>query len=208
MTDVVNHPVHYSTGRFTCECIAITLHMTFCAGNAVKYIWRHREKNGVEDLRKAVVYLRWALEDHRFSVLPGTEKIVSELIHDHVAGPLRELPNEPAVYRALELIAVCDDYESALLLVEQAIAEYECAPIVLPADQFDQLMAEADQADIATKLAEAAVKPREFRTYGKPAQFGEPGTYLINGGDQECSGNSGIPCDTESGNFPNIAEAS
>ncbi len=78
--------------------------------------------------------------------------------------------------------------------------------VTLPADQFDQLMAEADQTDIATKLAEAAVKPREFRTYGKPAQFGEPGTYLINS-DQECSGNSGIPGDTESGNFPNIEVA-
>ncbi|WP_083885202.1 DUF3310 domain-containing protein [Nocardia thailandica] len=189
MTDVVNHPAHYTQSRFTCECIAITRHMTFCAGNAFKYIWRHREKNGVEDLRKAAVYLKWALEDRRISVLPDAAWIVSELIEDHVAGPLRALPNAPAVYQALELIAVSDDYESALLLVEQAIAEYECAPIVLPADQFDKLMAEGDQADPAPKLAEAAVKPRAFRR-----------------SDLECSGNSPIPRDTESGNFPNIGE--
>lgn len=207
MTDVVNHPVHYSTGRFTCECIAITRHMTFTAGNAFKYVWRHQEKNGVEDLRKAAVYLRWALEDRRFSVLPGTEKIVSELIQDHVAGPLRELPNEPAVYRALELIAVCDDYESALLLVEQAIAEYECAPIMLPADQFDQLMAEADQADEAPKPAFGTMKRAACECL-------VPEHMLYVNGRAECyrwpvcSGNSGVPCGTESGNFPNIAEAS
>ncbi|MFD3594366.1 DUF3310 domain-containing protein [Nocardia sp. NPDC058640] len=125
MTDVVNHPAHYSTGRFTCECIAITRHLTFCAGNAVKYVWRHQEKNGVEDLRKAAVYLRWADEDRRVSVHAGDEWMVNQLVEYHVTGPLRELPNAPEVYQALKLIAVDDDYVGALLLVEQAIAEFD-----------------------------------------------------------------------------------
>ena len=30
----------------------------FCAGNVIKYVSRYRTKNGVEDLRKAAVYLR------------------------------------------------------------------------------------------------------------------------------------------------------
>ncbi len=59
MTDLVNHPPHYSASRFGCDCIAITRHMTFDAGNAFKYIWRHADKGTpVQDLRKAVWYLR------------------------------------------------------------------------------------------------------------------------------------------------------
>ena len=62
--DVVNHPKHYTTGFETkpVECIDITQHMSFCAGNAFKYIWRAGQKTigsegAVEDLRKARWYL-------------------------------------------------------------------------------------------------------------------------------------------------------
>ena len=29
----------------------------FCAGNAIKYLWRHKYKNGKEDLDKAAWYI-------------------------------------------------------------------------------------------------------------------------------------------------------
>jgi hypothetical protein len=65
--DNVNHPSHYTQGGI--ECIkAIEASMTpegfqdYCKGNVLKYIWRWREKNGVEDLRKASVYLYWMIE--------------------------------------------------------------------------------------------------------------------------------------------------
>jgi len=214
MTDVVNHPGHYSKGRFTCECITISRHLTFTAGNAVKYIWRHREKNGVEDLRKAAVYLRWAIEDREMAWIYGHSAVVRELVVAHVATPLG-VGQLPAVYQALLAIGMNSDFREALSLVEQAIAEYECAPIVLPAEQFDQLMAEADQADDAPKLAEAAVKPRTFGMM-KRAACGclVPEHLLYTNGRAECyrwpvcSGNSGIPCGAESGNFPNIGEVS
>ena len=38
--DVVNSPSHYTSHPSGVECIAITEHMSFCLGNAVKYIWR------------------------------------------------------------------------------------------------------------------------------------------------------------------------
>ena len=41
------------------ECIDVTRHMSFNIGNAVKYLWRFQDKNGIEDLKKA----RWYLED-------------------------------------------------------------------------------------------------------------------------------------------------
>lgn len=61
--DVVNHPSHYTTGFETksVECIDITRHMSFCTGNAFKYVWRAGLKGGdkkeLEDLKKAKWYL-------------------------------------------------------------------------------------------------------------------------------------------------------
>ena len=64
--DTVQHPSHYTHGGI--ECIeAIRASMTadgfcdYCKGNIIKYIWRWRDKGGVEDLRKASVYLDWLI---------------------------------------------------------------------------------------------------------------------------------------------------
>ena len=64
--DTVQHPSHYTQGGV--ECIeAIRASMTadgfcdYCKGNIIKYIWRWRDKGGVEDLRKASVYLNWLI---------------------------------------------------------------------------------------------------------------------------------------------------
>ncbi len=69
--DVVNKPKHYNQGDI--ECIdaieAMLTHEEFVGylrGNSLKYRWRFRYKNGVEDLRKAEWYekrLLKALED-------------------------------------------------------------------------------------------------------------------------------------------------
>ena len=56
--DNVNHPSHYTQGGI--ECIdaikAATVGLTgieaVCTGNAVKYMWRWKFKNGAEDIRK------------------------------------------------------------------------------------------------------------------------------------------------------------
>lgn len=63
-TDPVNHPKHYTSSPSGVECIDIVEHMTFCAGNAVKYVWRAGLKtNGdpvaarIEDLKKGRWYL-------------------------------------------------------------------------------------------------------------------------------------------------------
>jgi hypothetical protein len=61
--DNVNHPQHYTTGKV--ECIdaleAATSELkgieAVCTANAIKYLWRWKLKNGVEDLKKARWYL-------------------------------------------------------------------------------------------------------------------------------------------------------
>lgn len=63
MSDNINHPAHYTQGDI--ECIdaieVVTCNMVgieaFCTGNVIKYMWRWKDKNGVDDLRKASWYL-------------------------------------------------------------------------------------------------------------------------------------------------------
>ena len=58
--DNVSHPAHYTSHPSGVECIQVTEHMTFCLGNAIKYIWRAglKSESAVEDLQKAVWYLQ------------------------------------------------------------------------------------------------------------------------------------------------------
>lgn len=61
--DPVNHPQHYCSHPSGIECIAVTEHMSFCIGNAVKYLWRADAKGApLEDLRKSVWYIQREIE--------------------------------------------------------------------------------------------------------------------------------------------------
>ena len=53
--DPVSNPSHYTNAPF--ECFDLTREYPFAGGNAIKYVFRHRAKNGVEDLKKAAWYL-------------------------------------------------------------------------------------------------------------------------------------------------------
>lgn len=65
----INHPMHYTQGKI--ECIdAIAAAVTglsgieaVLVGNIIKYVWRYRHKNGVEDLKKAQWYLDRLVEE-------------------------------------------------------------------------------------------------------------------------------------------------
>ena len=61
-SEAVNHPKHYNTHPSGVECIQITEHMSFNLGNVIKYLWRYEGKNGVEDLNKAMWYLKREIE--------------------------------------------------------------------------------------------------------------------------------------------------
>lgn len=55
--DMVNHPPHYTNHPSGIECLQVTRLCGFSLGNAIKYVWRYEDKNGVEDLKKARFYL-------------------------------------------------------------------------------------------------------------------------------------------------------
>lgn len=69
MSDMVNHPEHYNQGGI--ECIdaikAATVGKTgiqaFCVGNAIKYLWRFEEKNGLQDVEKAKCYIERLVQE-------------------------------------------------------------------------------------------------------------------------------------------------
>ena len=67
MADMVNHPTHYETGKFECievmvETQGVEAVQDFCICNAFKYLYRHRRKNGKEDIEKALWYINKYLE--------------------------------------------------------------------------------------------------------------------------------------------------
>lgn len=65
MSDMVNHPHHYTSDPSGVECIDITMHRNFCIGNAIKYLWRaglKHEDTVIQDLRKAIFYIEKEIE--------------------------------------------------------------------------------------------------------------------------------------------------
>lgn len=38
--------------------------MGFCKGNVLKYLLRYKDKNGLEDLEKAKIYLNWLIDEY------------------------------------------------------------------------------------------------------------------------------------------------
>ena len=59
--DMVNSPPHYNKNKIECidaiESATDSGFENYLQGNIIKYVWRYRYKNGVEDLEKAQWYL-------------------------------------------------------------------------------------------------------------------------------------------------------
>lgn len=61
--DAVHHPSYYCKGGMECIDVirAATCNLVgieaVCTANAIKYLWRWREKNGIQDLEKAREYM-------------------------------------------------------------------------------------------------------------------------------------------------------
>lgn len=97
MTNNVEKPEHYTYGKY--ECIDVIKEITkdltgeeaFCIGNAIKYLWRWKHKNGVEDIKKAKWYL-----DKLIKELEEPEFIESNNSYNHVQDYLGDATNPNA----------------------------------------------------------------------------------------------------------------
>ena len=62
-SDSVNHPQHYTKGKYetieVIESITGEHYRGYLVGNIIKYLTRYNLKNGIEDLEKA----KWYLEE-------------------------------------------------------------------------------------------------------------------------------------------------
>lgn len=77
--DMVNHPKHYRECSLECiEAMEIMLGpkdtYSGCKCNIFKYLWRHRSKNGEEDLNKALWFVNKAKE---YSFSDGDEDLLA-----------------------------------------------------------------------------------------------------------------------------------
>ena len=82
MSDVVNHPSHYQ-GKVECiDCLEAATEglegiEAVCTANAIKYLYRWKKKNGIEDLRKCSWYLN---------------RLINTLVF-RASAPAAEIPN-------------------------------------------------------------------------------------------------------------------
>ena len=58
----VNHPNHYNQGQYECIAVMESIYgieatMNFCLLCAFKYTWRTNDKDGLQDIDKAIWYL-------------------------------------------------------------------------------------------------------------------------------------------------------
>ena len=65
--DLINYPSHYNKGK---ECIKIIKDFLseeafegYLTGNALKYIYRWKDKGGHEDLKKAIWYINYLIKN-------------------------------------------------------------------------------------------------------------------------------------------------
>jgi hypothetical protein len=71
--DNVNHPAHYQGKIEAIDAITVAVEglegiEAVCTANALKYLWRWKRKNGIEDLRKAHWYI---------------ERLIGKIENDH-----------------------------------------------------------------------------------------------------------------------------
>ena len=103
--DKVRHPSHYtaSSAGFKVECIMLTKRMGFAPGNAVKYIWRHRDKGTpLEDLRKSEQYLEWC-EAEKLMPHCGISQTRLERMAGNIIGT-SDVADAPGVYAVIPMI--------------------------------------------------------------------------------------------------------
>lgn len=85
--DLINHPPHYADHNGSqVTCIDIVEHLPFNVGNAIKYLWRHNQKNEtLTDLQKARWYTQREIDrvnrgcDHQSAHLAARNAYVAWL---------------------------------------------------------------------------------------------------------------------------------
>lgn len=114
--DMVNHPPHYNGHPSGVECIEVTERLPFNLGNAFKYVFRHRAKNGRQDLEKARWYLARELERQQRSGIGIGHLQTAHALSSRIAA------HEPYPVGAALVAIAADEPAAALQWVEHLLA--------------------------------------------------------------------------------------
>lgn len=84
MSETIHHPNHYQSSNGI-ECwaaiAAVTEDLTgaeaFDTGNIIKYAWRWKKKNGIEDLKKIIEYTNHLISLNQTTIDAKSEKITA-----------------------------------------------------------------------------------------------------------------------------------
>ena len=88
--DMINHPAHYTQEGIECiDCIGAVAssysgEAAVCVGNIVKYLYRSKHKNGLEDLQKAKWYMDRLVEKTKERRLYPARR-QDKVVHDRLA---------------------------------------------------------------------------------------------------------------------------
>lgn len=108
--DIIN-PKRYTGNRLECWDFWIVAKLNPLVASAVKYVWRYKEKNGVEDLKKALVFLD-KMRNTPQSVLyfTETEFFADDWLLENMSDTQRFIVNTSVktTHRELYIIAISD----------------------------------------------------------------------------------------------------
>ena len=80
--DIVN-PKRYTQNKLECWDFWLKAGLDPLIASAVKYVWRYKYKNGIEDLKKAKVFLEKAIEEEQNGNIIHSEEFYS-IFHSEV----------------------------------------------------------------------------------------------------------------------------
>lgn len=122
--DIVN-PKRYTQNKLECWDFWVKAGLDPLIASAVKYVWRYKYKNGIEDLKKARVFLEKAIKEEQEGNIHHTEEFYQIL-----RSEVESLSHRQFIFMFLATrttgvhpyIATCEDMIS---IVDELIKELE-----------------------------------------------------------------------------------
>ena len=93
MKEGIVNPKRYTQNKLECWDFWLKAGLDPLIASAVKYVWRYKYKNGIEDLKKAKVFLEKAIEEVQKGTIYHSEKYY--LI---VPGEVKDFSNKQFIF--------------------------------------------------------------------------------------------------------------
>ena len=122
MHDVINHPLHYTLHPTGIECFDVIKGMPHELSNPVKYTFRTDLKNGIEDLNKAIWYLK-KCDEETFRLL---EHYYNPVMHEFINQSFEIKCDRMPAYicqaaKALDFERFEDQIDGCIYMIENRI---------------------------------------------------------------------------------------